>query len=233
MKTKFFTLAVIGSMAALIGCGPADFSGSTPGTPPDSLIDRDGDLPIDTAQYEWVSYEFIRSVFTDILGVSQAGPTDDPENNPLAYLDARSLQVGGTDYSSPVPDNAVTGSITAPGYKALIFAGVSACGIAVQDNGKMSEFYPDGLGDLDTLYLTFLSRYPTAAEVTTHQAMWATMEQTWTDMLDYDLVNPGVVPQDDLDKYNAATGSTTQADIRKGAASCGILITSLEFLTVN
>jgi hypothetical protein len=180
-----------------------------------------------------VSYEFIRSVFTDVLGLPAGGASDDPENNPLAYLDARSLQVGGTDYSSPVPDNAVTGSITAPGYKALVFAGVSGCGIAVQDNGKMGTFFPNGLSDLDTLYLTFLSRYPTAAEVTTHEAMWATMAQTWQDMVDYDTANPGIVPAVDLGKYNTALGSTAAADIRKGAASCGILITSLEFLTVN
>jgi len=229
---KRYGWIVAGALSlSLAACGPADFTGSTPGTP-DSLIDREGDLPIDSAQYEWVSYEFIRSVFTDVLGVPAGGPTDDPELNPLAYLDARSLQVGATDYNSPVPDNAVTGSITAPGYKALVFAGVSACGIAVE-NGKMAEFYPNGLSDLDNLYLTFLSRYPTAEEVAAHQAMWADMTQTWTDMLDYEAANPGSLTAADISKYNAAIGSQQQADFRYGAASCGILLTSLEFLTVN
>lgn len=232
MKRTLFSVALIGTMAALIGCGPADFTGSQPNGAPDSLIDRDGDAPIDTTQYEWVSYDFIFSVFTDTLGMTFQGPTDDPENAPLDYLDARKAQVGASDYNDSLPDNAVTGAITAPGYKTLIFAGSSACGLAMEQ-GKYAELFPNGLDSLDTLYLTLLSRYPTTEEIAVHEAMWNDMQQTWSDMLDYEAANPGTLPQADIDKYTAAVNDASQADMRKAGASCAVVLTSMEFLTVN
>lgn len=239
MMKRLFSLAVIGSVAAMVGCGPANFEGSDPTAPPDSLIDRDGDAPIDSTQYEWVDYEFIVSVFTDVLGQNFGGDASDPENAPLAYLDARKSQVGAANYDDILPDNAQTGTITAPGYKTLVFSGVSACGRAME-NGQMPNLFPNIVGGqainssmLDTIYLTLLSRYPTDEERAVHQTMWDSMETTWQDELDTEAANPGTLDPADVAKYQAALGSIDQANTRKAAASCGVLITSMEFLTVN
>jgi hypothetical protein len=218
----------------LAACGPADYAGTT-GNPggPSGDIARPGTDPNDTTQYEWVDYDFIYSVFSDVLGIPNAGDPQDPELAPLAYLDARKLQVGATDYSSPSPDQANTGMITAPGYKTLVFAGTSACGIAMQDSSRKAMLFPEGLSNLDSIYLYLLSRKPTAAEAQVHQEMAAQLEQTWQDMLDYEAANPGSLTAKDIGKYQDALNDPVIAEQRKAAAICGALITSMEFLTVN
>lgn len=237
---KRFGWLMVGALAlGLTACGPANFEGSDPTAPPDSLIDRDGDAPIDSTQYEWVDYEFIVSVFTDVLGQNFGGDASDPENAPLAYLDARKSQVGAANYDDILPDNAQTGTITAPGYKTLVFSGVSACGRAME-SGQMGNLFPNvqagqaiNSSMLDTIYLTLLSRYPTDEERAVHETMWAEMAQTWQDELDTEAANPGTLDPADVAKYQAALGSIDQANARKAAGSCGVLITSMEFLTVN
>jgi hypothetical protein len=229
---RIISLAILGLMAAALGCGPADYNGTVadPGIP-DGLVTRGGGNPHDTTQFEWVDYDFIYSVFTDVLGVNPSNTADDPENQPLGYLEARKLQVGATDYSNPSPDQANTGMITAPGYKTLVFAGTSACGIAVEQ--RFSMLFPEGLDDLEPIYLLLLSRRPTPAEIQVHQETWQDLEQTWQDMLDYEAANPGTLTAKDIQKYQNALNSNSEATRRKAASVCGSLVSSLEFLTIN
>lgn len=216
----------------LSACGPASYDGSGgfPGNP-EGTFENPGDPQIDTTRYAWVDYDFLRGTIENTLGVgdTSASCADgiNPECAPLNYLEERKYQVGASDYEGELPDDALVGTITAPGMKTWVFAATGSCGIAM-NGAQFDQLFPNGINDFDTLYLSLLSRYPSDAEQQVFQDMYSNLEASWQTLVDtYDPGTP------EYNKGNDALSNADTANRRKAAAACSTVLSSLEFLTIN
>src|SRR5437879_5948901 len=84
--------------------------------------------------YQTVSYDFLRSTLTDVVGVMPvATPApDSPLTDPLGYLDANRLQIGDPAYGDGADGSAGPTKMVPGGYKAWIISSSSACGLMMQ-----------------------------------------------------------------------------------------------------
>jgi len=167
----------------------------------------------DTAPYQTVSYDILRSWLVDTLHMPQSvavsgacDPVIDadacPRQAPVQYLDANKGALGIPVFTDEPDGTQAPSLMTSGGFKVWIVAASSACGIAAATPSTMNELFPaaqGGLDSYDTFYLLLLGRSPTAAEI----AELDTLQGAYSD------------------------------DVRKAAAVCTTVLASLENLAAN
>ena len=168
------------SMVALAGCGQEYNPGPEEHIAgPTDKGDVFSQNP-DAAPYQTVSYEVMRSILVDILEVptgvpSYAGTACDgltPTNGsncpllaPVAYLSFNQAALGGAVYTEDPSGTSVPGLMSSGGFKAWILASSSACGMAMENQTKRDELFPNGISDYDMFYQVLLGRSPSAEEI--------------------------------------------------------------------
>lgn len=175
--------AVALSVVVLAGCGqaydpgPADHE-AAPRSPGDVF-----DNGSDASAYQTMSYEALRGLLTDFLGIpantgtSFAGTACDglqnnscPLLNPVPYLDASRNALGVATYTDDPLSTSGPSLMTSGGFKVWILASSSACGLAMQ-GPKYAELFPNGPSDLTLFYQLLLGRSPSAAEISEIDAL--------------------------------------------------------------
>lgn len=167
--------AVALSLLALAGCGQA----YNPGPEDHEVAPRaPGDVfdnNADAAPYQTVSYEALRALLTDFLGVQDntnfAGtPCANlavggcPLLAPVAYLQANRNSLGIATYTDDPLSTVAPSLMTSGGFKVWILASSSACGIAMEGS-KYTELFPNGPSDVTLFYQLLLGRSPNAGEL--------------------------------------------------------------------
>ena len=169
--------AVALSLLALAGCGQAYEPGPAdhevgPRAPGDVF-----DNGADASPYRTISYEALRGLLTDFLGVpadSSVSFTGTPcaglNNNgcplldPVPYLDANRNALGVATYTDDPLSTTAPSLMTSGGFKVWILASSSACGLAMQTS-KYTELFPNGPSDPTLFYQLLVGRTPTANEL--------------------------------------------------------------------
>lgn len=172
-------LAVALSVVALAGCGQAYNPGPEEHIAgPEAKGDVFGSNP-DTAPYQTVSYEVLRSMLTDLLAVTDttnftntpcAGLATNscPLLAPVSYLDANKGALGVAVYTA-LPGGTFPASLmTSGGFKSWILAVNSGCGLAAQNPATLERLFPaaeGGVSNYNEFYQAALGRAPSAAEI--------------------------------------------------------------------
>ena len=171
---------------SLAGCGQAYNPGAQEHTAaPQDKGDVFGSNP-DAAPYQTVSYDALRSILIDFLGM----PIDNPEplgpgaestcgtvaatcpvTEPVAYLDANRGAMGVAVFTADPLGTQAPSLMTSGGFKIWIVASSSACGLAMRDGGfngqnKRADLFPNGAADPNYFFQALLARNPSAAELT-------------------------------------------------------------------
>lgn len=197
---------------ALAGCGQA----YNPGPEEHLASPRDvGDVfnsNPDTAPYRTVSYETLRSLLVDFLGVNPNAPNlagtpcaapltaaTCPLLAPVVYLDANRNALGTAIYTADPLGTQAPSLMTSGGFKVWILASSSACGLAMQNDAKRNELFPNGVSDYTYFYQALLGRSPKPAEI------------------------------QEFDMLQASFGD----DVHKAAAVCATAMVTLENLSAN
>lgn len=182
--------AVALSLMALAGCGQAYNPGAEDhDAAPSGKGDVFGSNP-DTAPYQTVSYDVLRSWLVDTLNVPAVttlgaypangsslagncatmpnGATNCPLQAPVAYLDANKGALGVAVFTVDPDGTSPPSLMSSGGFKVWILASSSACGIAMNNTTTREELFPAAMGGVSnytSFYGALLGREPSAAEI--------------------------------------------------------------------
>lgn len=206
MKKALKGTALALSLLALAGCGQEYNPG--PDAHDAKPVDA-GDVfssDPDSTVYRTASYESLRAMLVDILGVNANTTTCTvsgvvvnpcPQTNPVGYLDANRNALGTAIFAEDPLATQAPSLMTSGGFKVWILASSSACGLMMQ--ADPTRLFPNGVSDYTFMYNALLGRNPTSDEA---------ME---------------------LDALQASFAD----DEHKGAAACSVVLGTLENLSAN
>jgi len=204
--------AVALSLMALAGCGQAYNPGAEEHhAGPRGQGDVFGSNP-DTAPYQTVSYDILRSRLVDTLHLpasvavsapcDAAKPNECPLQAPVQFLAANKAALGVAVYTVDPDGTAAPSLMSSGGFKVWIQASSSACGLALMNATTREELFPaaaGGVSNYNQFYGALLGREPSAAEIS------------------------------ELDLLQASFSD----DAHKAAAVCATTLASLENLAAN